>query len=298
MKKLMGCLVGLFVVVGYAVGAGAQGNSGGASAPPKVLVVSREYLKPGKGGALHNKSESAFVQAFTRAKWPTHYLAMDSLSGKTRTLFLIGYDSFDAWEKDVQATQKNATLSAALDRATAADGELQNDYDQGVFVLRPDYSQHPGAELPHMRYFEFEAFHVRPGRESEWEEAVKMVKAGYEKGEPDVQWAMYQGVFGRAGGTYVVITPRKSAAEIDHDFAEGPKFAAAMGEKGMKKLGELSAASIESSETNLFAFNPRMSYVSDEFANADAEFWKPKPAMPVEKKSKKMKDEEKPATNP
>ena len=35
--------------------------------PPKVLAVFREFVKPGKGGALHEKSESAFVQAMTRA---------------------------------------------------------------------------------------------------------------------------------------------------------------------------------------------------------------------------------------
>jgi hypothetical protein len=46
----------------------------------------------------------------------------------------------------------------------------------------------------------------------------------------------------------------------------------------MKKLNELSAAAIESSETNLFAFNPRMSYVSDDWLKADPAFWKPKTA--------------------
>ena len=63
----------------------------------------------------------------TRAKWPTHYLAVNSITGKPRVLFLTGYDSFEAWEKDVQATQKNATLSAALDRAAVADGDLLSD---------------------------------------------------------------------------------------------------------------------------------------------------------------------------
>src|ERR1700756_1902790 len=91
--------------------------------PPKVLTVFREFLKPGKNGSTHEKSESAFVQALRRANWPTHYLAVDAVSGKTRALFLTGYDSFEAWEKDVHATQKNAALSASLDRAAVADGD-------------------------------------------------------------------------------------------------------------------------------------------------------------------------------
>ncbi len=70
----------------------------------------------------------------------------------------------------------------------------------------------------------------------------------------------------------------KSAAEIDKNFAAGKDFEAVMGEEGMKKLAALSAAAIESSQTNLFAFNPRMSYVSDDWIEADPEFWKPKAA--------------------
>jgi hypothetical protein len=38
--------------------------------PPNVLVIHREYLKPGKGRQLHERSESAFVHAFADAKSP------------------------------------------------------------------------------------------------------------------------------------------------------------------------------------------------------------------------------------
>ena len=52
----------------------------------------------------------------------------------------------------------------------------------------------------------------------------------------------------------------------------------------MKKLGELSAAAIESSQTNLFSFNPRMSYPSEEWVKADPEFWKSKSTAPMASK--------------
>ena len=87
--------------------------------PPKVLSVMREWVKPGKSGAPHEKTEALFVQAFARAKWPTQYIGMESLSGKSRALFLTGYDSFAAWEKDTMAAAKNATLSAALTKIYA-----------------------------------------------------------------------------------------------------------------------------------------------------------------------------------
>ncbi len=248
--------------------------------PPKVLTVTREFLKPGKNGASHEKTESAFVQALSKAKWPTHYLAVDSLSGKTRSLFFTGYDSFEAWEKDVQAQEKNAALSAALDHAAVVDGELLSEMDGGAFAYREDYSLRSAVDIPHMRYFEISLFHVKPGHDKEWEALVKMYMAAYEK-IPDVHWATYEAVYGQENGTFVVFNPMKSASEIDHAFAQGKQFEAAMGEEGMKKLGELSAAAIESSQTNLFIFNPRMSYVSDEWIKADPDFWKPKASAPA-----------------
>src|SRR5437588_12054833 len=108
--------------------------------PPKILVVSREFVKPGRTGAMHDKTEAAFTQAFASANWPTHYLAVDSLSGKPRSLFFTGYESFDAWEKDALAVQKNTVLNAALQRAGLTDADLLSEMDGAVFQYREDLS--------------------------------------------------------------------------------------------------------------------------------------------------------------
>jgi hypothetical protein len=275
MKRITDVLLLGSLVVGNFVMAAAQEQS---MSPPKVLTVTREFVKPGKAGAMHDKAESAFVQAFARAKWPTHYLAMNSVSGKPRVLFLTGYDSFEAWEKDTQAADKNAALSGALDRAGVADGELLDSSDGGAWAYREDYSLHPQSDIPHMRYFEISVFRVKQGHRKDWDDGMKMVLAAYQKSSPETRWACYQAAFGAPEGTYVFITPLKSAAEIDRAFGQDKEFQTAMGEEGMKKLEELSAAAIESSESNLFMFNPKMSYVSDDWVKADPEFWKPKPA--------------------
>ena len=270
--RLSFVLLASFLAVGLCI-ASAQESMG----PPKVLVITREFLKPGKGGSTHEKAESAFVQAFSRAKWPTHYLAMDSLSGKTRALFTVGYDSFEAYEKDGKEVQKNAALASALDHAAAVDGELLDSMDGGTFRYREDYSFQPNVEIAHMRYFEIGVYRVRQGHTKDWDDGVKMVLAAYQKSMPNVHFACYEGIYGTPQGTYLFITPMKSASEIDQNLSMEKQFAAAMGEDGMKKLDELSAAAIESAETNLFIFNPRMSYVSEEWIKADPDFWKPKP---------------------
>jgi hypothetical protein len=287
MKKTTAFLLGSCLLVGgLGIAAGQE-----PPPPPKVLTIQREFIKPGKIGAVHEKSESAFVQAMTRANWPTHYLALNALSGKSRALFLTGYDSFEAWEKDTLAVQKNPTLSAALDRANLADGELLSEFDASALIYRDEYSLHSAVDIPHMRYFEISLYRVRPGHDADWEAIVKLVKAAYEK-VPDVHWAMYQAVYGQEGNTYVVFWPMKTGADIDRSFANDKQFASAMGEDGMKKLSELSASTIEFFQHNLFAFAPSMSYPADEWVKADPDFWKPKMSAAA---PKKMKMEEKPA---
>jgi len=271
----------------------AQEMPEGITPPPKILVIDREFLKPGKGGAAHEKTESAFVQAFARAKWPTHYFAANSLTGKNRTLFFIPYPSFEAWEKDGLAQQKNAALSAATDRATFADGELLSETDAGVFMYNEDQSLRGPVDIAHMRYFEIDLYRVRPGHRKEWGDIVKLVKAAYEK-IPDAHWAVYEAAYGQEDATYLVIIPMKSAAEIDKNMEQDKQFVEAMGEDGMKKLGELESSAIEFTQSNLFLFSPAMSYPPDAWVKADPDFWKSKAATPA-KAMPKAKSDEKPA---
>jgi hypothetical protein len=279
MNKLSRSLLAVSLVVACGCIAAAQENSQGNASIPKVLQIMCEYTKPGKSGMAHEKTESAIVQAMTRAKWPTHYLGMTSLSGKDRALFLTSYASFEDWEKDNAATEKNTALSAALDRAAMADGELLDSEDQGVFVFRDEMSLRPMADLSQMRYLEISVYHVRPGHTREWTELIKTVKAGYVRAVPDAHWGMFEQVYGGNGGTFLVLTARRTLADLDRRFQEDKQFEQAIGVDDMKALNELVGATVESSSHQLFSFNPRMSYVSDEWIKADPDFWKPKTVM-------------------
>jgi len=296
MKSIASFLLGATLLTAGLSLAVAQEAPEGTTPPPKVLVIDREFTKPGRSGAVHEKSESAFVQAFARAKWPTHYFAANSLTGKNRTLFFIGYDSFEAWEKDAMAQQKNATLSAALDHAALADGDLLSETDAGAFTYNEEQSLRGPVDIAHMRYFEISLYRVRPGHRKEWSDLVKLVKDAYDK-IPDAHWAMYQAMYGQEDATYVVIIPMKSASEIDASMMTDKQFAENMGEDGMKKLSELESSAVEFTQTNLFMFNPAMSYPRDEWVKADPGFWKPKAAAPA-KAMPKAKADEKPTAKP
>jgi hypothetical protein len=83
----------------------------------------------------------------------------------------------------------------------------------------------------------------------------------------------------------------KSQAETDKGIVDSEKFAKELGEDGMKKVEELSAASIETTGTNLFEINPRMSNPPQEWVTREPDFWKGSQA-PMTSMVKK------PATNP
>ncbi|MGB0014132.1 MAG: hypothetical protein WBQ03_21215 [Candidatus Sulfotelmatobacter sp.] len=76
--KIMGLMLGTCLLAGCAI---AVAQEQATIAPPKVLAVTREWTKPGRNGTPHEKTESAFVQAMAHAKWPTHYLAVESVTG-------------------------------------------------------------------------------------------------------------------------------------------------------------------------------------------------------------------------
>jgi len=276
MKKLTGLCAGLSLLVSGIGVMAAQDMPSGVMLPPKVLVIEREYTKPGKGGAPHEKSEGAFVSALAAAKWPTHYLAATSMSGRPRALFMFGYPTFEAWEKDNLAYEKNPTLSAVLDRDNVADGELLDEVQQSVYLYDPELSLHVGDAV-HSRYFDITHYKIKPGHRAEWEELVKLYQSAFEK-IPNANWALYESYYGEDnGGIYLAISRMTSLAEDDASLNDNKKVEDALGTDGLKKVRELSASCIDSVQDNLFAFSPKMSYPADEWIKADS-FWKPKPA--------------------
>ncbi len=93
-----------------------------------------------------------------------------------------------------------------------------------------------------------------------------------------LNWATFESYYGADnGGRYIAVSKMTSLSEDDASMGDDKKFAAAMGADGMKKVRELTAACVESQQTNLFSFNPKMSYPDDAWVKADP-FWTPKAA--------------------
>lgn len=259
------------------------------TAPPKVMQIYREILKPGHGAA-HTQLEAGWPAAFGKANWPSHYVALTSVSGPNEAWFISRWDSFASYEKDGQAIEANAALQAEMDRLGTADGEHLSNASSIFATYREDLSYRAPVSIPQMRYFQVVTFRVKPGRGSEFAAARKIVAAAHEKLNMDEHWATYQVVSGMPTGTYLMFLPLKSMADLDAaQEMHGAAYDAAMGEENQKKVGDLMNASLDSSTSVILRFSPKMSYPPKEWATADA-FWsapvpKPDAKVPAVKKN-------------
>jgi len=277
MKILSPVVLGLSLAVAGSTLAAAQEAQPTTSF--KVLQITREDTKPYKGGAAHDKTESAFVQAMIKAKFPAHYIALNSMSGKSRSLYLTIYNSFAEWEKDNKLVDGNAALTAELERDSIADGELLESVEQMIYTSDPDLSYKSRPDLTHARYVEMSVFHVRAGHGDEWKKLAKIVKDGHEKAGTSAHWSMYEAAYGANDGTYMALSADDSMADIDTGFAENKKFMDALGPDGVKEFRALFASAVDTSYSQLFSINPKQSYPLDEWVKGNPDFWKPKAAM-------------------
>ncbi|HEY5381679.1 MAG TPA: hypothetical protein VIJ65_05450 [Acidobacteriaceae bacterium] len=282
---LLACLLIGFCVAPLTLSAQDDGTNG-VNGPPNILVIQREFTKPGKGGAMHERSEAAYIHALEEGKGQPHYLALTSLTGPDRALFFSGYTSLTAWEQEEKSVARNAALSSSLDHAMVADGDLLSQTDSSVWQMQKEMSLRTG-NLVGARYMRISEYRIKPGHSHEWDELVKMVLGGLSKSVPEANFAMFREVYGAGGNAYIVVTPLKSMTEEDSRIGPDTRYRDAMGDEGMKKLASLESSCIESEQTNLFSISPKMSRPPESWIKAEPDYWKPKAAAPAHRTATK-----------
>jgi hypothetical protein len=254
---------------------------------PKVLMIVREQIKEGREAA-HARAEEAWPRIFQKGEVKTHYIGMTAESGPSEAWFLEPYSSFGGMEKERAEIEKSA-LAPDLEAANAADGELRTGSRTLLSVFRGDLSYHPAeamSALPKCRHMAVTVLHVKYGRDADLTQLAKLIIDGQQKSNSDQPILTYQVTSGGTSGTYLLLSPMDTLARMDAAPARAAATRQAMGDRNRQHFDALAAETIQSSESLLFAFNPRMSYVSKEFAAADPDFWNPKPEPPAKPKRK------------
>jgi hypothetical protein len=271
-------------------------------APPPVLLIVREDIKPGKMPA-HNIHSASFARIFRQLQTPSYRIAMVPVAGsENEVIYITPLDTFKEMEETGRETDKrmsgvNGSTKSELDRLDKEAPDLHAGMRDMFAVYRPELSYDAGVTLPQMRYFAITTVRVRPGQEDQYAEYVRnLTNVARAKAKVELHVAAFQVIAGSPTTTYMFFRPMKSLAE--YDLKVGTRVRDAMSEDQRKKADKLAGETVVFSETSVYAFNPQMSYVPKEFVAADPTFWTPKPETPAPTKRVTRKKTAKPPAPP
>lgn len=260
-------------------------------APPQVLLIIREEIKPGMMLA-HGRHSAGYAGIFGKLKTPNHRIAMIPVAGnENEVLYVTAGQSFADLEMMTRETDKkmagvNGATGAEVARLDKEAAELHSGMRDMLAVYRPELSYQPGVDVAKMRYFAVTTVRVRPGQEDNYSEYVKTLQnAGREKVKADAHFAVYQVIAGMPATTYMVFRAMKSLAEYDLRIAL--RVREAMTDDQKKKADKIVGESVMVSDTSIYAFNPSMSYLPKEFTARDSSFWNPAPDAVTKPKPKR-----------
>lgn len=251
------------------------------SAPPNILLLVRQEFKP-ESESAREKLALELVQACSQLDVPNQWIDLQSITGSPETLSFDPFDSFAAVD-DAYAGW------AAINAAHPDVARMQDDVramELGertiIAVRRSDLSYQASAiDLSKMHFMRVLEVRLLPGREAEFTEAFKILRAAYEKIKADTPWVVYQVNVGMPSPTFLALVPMRTLKQNDDLLAWRPLLREAEGEAAAKRMDQIAKEAYASTESNLYVIKPDLSHVSREFAEGDLEFWTPKPAAPA-----------------
>jgi hypothetical protein len=147
---------------------------------------------------------------------------------------------------------------------------------------RPDLSRKAPTDMDsyakligESRVLRTTAVHVRPGHIADFEALMKEAKDAGEKAANTQPVLVSQVVEGSKGTTFYVTALRGSLGGFD----KNPTLREILGEDRFKKYLQVSAETMEGSESALYRFSPELSNPTEEIVKVAADFWHPKAVM-------------------
>jgi len=269
MKNWIRTITGVSLALTVSLAARAQAPTG---APPNILSLEIDSIKPYQT-APYDKVAAEYPPVSEQSKQTTHYLAMEAMSGPPRAAYLAGYDSFEAVQKDTEATRGNAALRAKFDALDAREAPYVNEVQNTVWHYRADLSNNvAGADLPHSHYWEIYLIRVRPGHAQAVQELAKLIRETDVKIGQNTPVAWFEAEAGTTDA-YLVLLPMKSLKDRDTSLARDKDFAAALGDEGGRRLNQLVEESGANVENNIWMVVPAASYVEKSWVDADPKYW-------------------------
>jgi hypothetical protein len=236
--------------------------------PPPIVQLVR---KPGTGGAS--------LKAYANAGAAINVIGMASVTGLPETWLVEAHYSFASVEDLDQRIAALAPVRAFSDPADPLQDDVLAPSRTMLALYRPTWSYRPDQAIrmfPRARYFQISLYRIRPGTEAEFGELIRLRRATADVVNLDRPDLVYQVISGAPAGTFVFLSPITSLRTFDDGVNPLPVFAEGLANAKAKDGSKIAADTELSREHLLFRVEPRISYVSGDFADVDPEFWRGK----------------------
>lgn len=245
---------------------GCSGFAQGLADPPPILEI---VQKPGYAAGA--------IRPYADARAAVNVIGLSAITGLPETWFIESHLNFSSLEDldraldAIGASRANASPDAGQDDILAPARTLIATY-QPQWSYRPDQAS---RLFPQAHYFHVTVYRVRSGTEADFNSLVSLRRASLDSlnlDRPDIAYAV---ISGAPSGTYIFLSPIVSLRTLDDGVPNTPAYAQGLAEARAKARSNTAPAEI-SREHLLFRVEPRLSYVSEDFAASNPEFWRGK----------------------
>lgn len=233
--------------------------------PPPIIQLVR---KPGIAGGT--------LRPYNDARAAINVVGLTAVTGLPETWSVESHYSWASVE------DLDRGLAAAGYRLPDSPGDLMQDDVLSpsrtmLATFRPGWSYRADQAIrlfPRARYFQVVIYRIRAGTESDFSELIRLRRLSADSVNLDRPDMAYSVISGAPSGTYIFLSPIVSLRTLDEGVANVPAWAEGLFEERKKARNAIAPEAQLSREHLLFRVEPRVSYVSDEFAVADEKFWR------------------------
>jgi len=247
----MGILMKFLLLAVVAVSAGSAQS---LTEPPPLIRFDR-------------RQGTASVRPYSDTGAHVNVVGIASVTGRPETWLIELHDSFASIE-DVDKSLRSMGPFGAISGQEAS-GDILGDARTFIGTFRPGFSYRPEQAteaLRKARYCQVSIYHVQSGHEAEFAELVKSRRILFDSINLDRPDLAYYVLSGATSGTFIFLAPLTSLKILDDAMAKAPAYAESIAAEGSKSRGF-------TREYLLFRMEPGASFVSEEFAAGDPEFW-------------------------
>jgi hypothetical protein len=233
--------------------------------PPVLLRVIRNV-----------QSLESIRRTYADARTTINVLGMRVVSGLDEAWLMEMHDSFASVEAVDQALASTGPVRSSNGSTHSAPDDVLRPSRFLIALYRPGLSYRPDEavrNLPKARYLLVSVYRIRSGNDAAFAEIVKLRRARSDSINLDRPEIAYEVVAGARSGTYVFLAPLPTLKTLDDGLAKTPIHT-----PGVQDAGKMAATETEmNQERMLLRIEPGLSYVSEELASGDPDFWNPKP---------------------